>query len=184
MKNWKTLSTREIYRNQWLSLREDKVIRPDGKEGIYSVVSGVHPGVFVVPIDNHGNTYLVLQERYTIQNESWEVIAGGSEGEDYEAAARRELLEESGFKAEKLTKILECYPLNGSSDHQAIIYIAEGIMKVTDFLDEVDGIMGIRKVPLNEVKLMILKGEITDGLSVTALLTALAYIEVNSNAHE
>lgn len=177
MKNWKTLSSREIYRNQWLSLREDKVIRPDGKEGIYSVISGAYPGVFIVPVDSEGNTYLVLQERYTTQNESWEVVAGGSDGEEYEIAARRELLEESGLEAENLTKILECYPLNGSSDHRALIYIATGLTKVTDQLDEIDGIMSVRKVPLIETKQMILRGEITDGLTITALLTALAYLE-------
>lgn len=177
MNSWQTKSSQTIYDNEWISVREDQVVRPDGSDGIYGVIHCKNPAVFIVPVDEDGNTYLILEERYPIAQESWEIAGGATDGEDYATAAKRELLEEAGVKAENIIKIIESRTLNGLTDHRAIICLATGIEKVTDDLDPVDGILAARRVPLAEVRDMILRGDITDGLTITAVLTVMAYLE-------
>lgn len=178
MKYWKTLSSRNVYSNPWITVREDAVIRPDGEEGIYGVVEGATPGVIVVPIDTTHHVYLTLQERYTIGTESWELPAGGTDGEDYETAARRELLEESGLEATHLSRILSLYPLIGVSNHMLHIYIATGLTQTTNQLDASDGILATKKVSLADAEAMIFSGQITDGASVAGILAASAHIKL------
>lgn len=69
---WKTVSTRPIYDNPWISVREDDVIRPDGRPGIYGVVSYKNRAIGVLPVDETGDVWLVGQYRYTIDEYSWE----------------------------------------------------------------------------------------------------------------
>lgn len=176
MKNWQTKSSTVVYENPWISVREDQVVRPDGSDGIYGVISSQHPGVFVVPVDEDGNTYLVLQERYSLGRESWEIVAGSTEGQPAEEAAKWELLEEAGIKAGSIEKIFEFYSLDGISDHKAIVCLATDIQKVSDQLDESDGIMSVRKIPLTEVKDMIMRGEIVDGHTISAIMFTIEYL--------
>ena len=92
-----------MYANQWIRVREDEVLRPDGTEGIYGVVEVRQPAVFVVAVTEDDRVLLVTLHRYTTGTISVEVPAGGSDGEDLEVAARRELLEETGLSAGTLT---------------------------------------------------------------------------------
>lgn len=177
MKSWDARSSKIVYENPWLAVREDQVTRPDGNPGIYGVVMMKTEGVVIVPVDENGNTYLVLQERYTIGRESWELVAGGTDTEDAEIAARRELLEESGLEAKNVEKVISFYSTVGFSDHRMTVYLATDLTEVTSQLDEVDGILAVRKLPLSEAKDMILRGEIIDGITITALLTTMSYLE-------
>jgi ADP-ribose pyrophosphatase len=97
-----TLETREVYRNQWLRLREDKILRSNGKGGIYSVVDKDDCAV-ILPIQD-GNVWLVEQFRYTIQERAMELPQGGweMEIEDPEKLARGELKEETGLHAAEM----------------------------------------------------------------------------------
>ena len=96
---WKRLSTREVFRNAWLTLREDGVIRPDGEEAKYTVVdTRVATATIALTPDNH--VYLIGQYRYPTDMYSWELVEGGAdEGEDPLEAAQRELEEEAGLIA-------------------------------------------------------------------------------------
>jgi ADP-ribose pyrophosphatase len=79
---WKTLSTRLIYQNPWIRLREDQVITPTGKSGIYGVVE-TKPAIGIIPLSDDLHTYLVGQFRYTLNTYSWEIPeGGGQDGED------------------------------------------------------------------------------------------------------
>lgn len=70
---------------------------PDGKGGLYGWIESKSQSVFVVPVDDNGYTYIINQERYTRKKFSWEGVAGRTDGEPYDVAAKRELLEETGI---------------------------------------------------------------------------------------
>ncbi len=74
---WQKLSTREIYENPWIKVREDQIINPSGGKGIYGVVSMKNKAIGIIPIDKNGFTYLVGQYRYTLEDYSWEIPEGG-----------------------------------------------------------------------------------------------------------
>ena len=87
------------YENPWIRVREDAVLRPDGEPGVYGVVEVRSPAVFVVPVTEAGEIVLVSVDRYSLGGLSWEVPAGGTDGEETLAAAVRELREETGLAA-------------------------------------------------------------------------------------
>jgi len=103
---WKTNETRQIYENPWLRIREDAVIQPDGKPGIYGVVHFRNKAVGVLPIDDDGCTYLIGQYRYPLGIYSWEIPEGGCpEGEETLLAAQRELWK----KPVSQRKLMNCF---------------------------------------------------------------------------
>src|SRR5215211_6451277 len=98
---WLTVSSRQVYDNSWISVREDQVIRPDGEPGIYGAVHYKNTAVGILPFED-GEIYLVGQYRYVLERYSLEIPEGGCpEGEDVLAAAQRELEEETGLRAAK-----------------------------------------------------------------------------------
>src|SRR5687768_18570486 len=100
MNPWKTLSTVEIYRNNWFSVREDSVIRPDGELGTYSVVSASRLATGIVPLWEDGTITLVGQHRYPLDEYSWEIPEGGGQLTAHPLGiAQRELIEETGLEA-------------------------------------------------------------------------------------
>lgn len=167
---WKTLNSRKVYDNPWIAVREDEVINPSGGNGIYGVVEFKNQAIAIVPVDEEGNTWLVGQYRYPLQRYSWEVPMGGQPvGEDPESGARRELKEETGLKAAKLTEILRVDLSNCVSNEIGIAYLAEGLeVGEPDFDDTED--LQIRKVPLTEAIAMAQDGRITDCFTVASLL--------------
>ena len=76
---WRTESTRVVFEDSRLRLREDRVIQPDGEPGVYVYLEVHTPVVAVVPIDDEGNVYLVRQWRYPWGRNSWEIPSGGAE---------------------------------------------------------------------------------------------------------
>ncbi len=88
---WKTKSTRIAYENPWISVSHNEVITPTGTDGIYGVVHFKNIAIGVVPIDSDGNTWLVKQSRYSLNQYTWGISEGGCpQGESPVAAAKRE----------------------------------------------------------------------------------------------
>jgi 8-oxo-dGTP pyrophosphatase MutT (NUDIX family) len=167
---WQTVSSEEVYDNPWIQVREDRVIRPDGEPGIYGVVHYKNIAVGVLPIEED-HIYLVGQYRYPLQSYSWEIPEGGCpEGEEPLLAARRELKEETGLEARRWRRLGEAYLSNSVADEYAVWFVATGLVP-GDWCPEGAERLSVRRVPLREALTMALDGEITDALSLLAIMS-------------
>ncbi|HYI59184.1 MAG TPA: NUDIX hydrolase [Microlunatus sp.] len=179
---WQTLRSRVEYENPWIRVREDAVLRPDGTPGIYGVVEVRSPAVFVVPVTGSDEVVLVSVDRYALGAESWEVPAGATDGEDPLVAAGRELREETGLAARDLVDLGPVYSLNGVSHAPGRVVLATGLHSVdagehdVGAEQSVEGITGVRTVPLPDLPRLVAAGEITDNESLAALLLALVHL--------
>jgi ADP-ribose pyrophosphatase YjhB (NUDIX family) len=191
--SWPVTRTRVAYENPWIVVREDEVVRPDGSAGTYGVVDVRRPAVFVVALTDADEVVLVTIDRHTVGT-SIEVPAGGTDGEDPLAAARRELAEETGLTAETWLQVGEISALNGICRAREVVFLATGLHDAVgggggggDVGEGVasgdvdgrsgeqvaEGISAVARVPVWEVLTMIRGGVITDGETVAALMLAL-----------
>jgi 8-oxo-dGTP pyrophosphatase MutT (NUDIX family) len=168
--SWKTLDSKRIYDSPWITVFEDNVINPKGGRNIYGHVHFKNKAVAIVPLDDEGNTWIVGQDRYTTKEYTWEVPMGGSDpGEEPIDTARRELKEETGLTAATLTPIMRLHTSNSITDEEGFVFVARDLkVGETNFDDMED--LAIRKLPLTEAIDMVVQGEITDAISVAALL--------------
>ncbi len=167
---WQTLQTREKYDNPWISLREDAVLNPSGGRGIYGVVHFKNRAIGVLPLDSQGYTYLVGQWRYALDAYSWELPEGGGPHDEAPLeAAKRELLEETGFRAQDWQEILRMHLSNSVTDEESLIYLATGLEAGVAMPEDTEE-LSVKRVKLEEVLRMVLSGEITDSITVAAVL--------------
>jgi ADP-ribose pyrophosphatase len=169
---WKTVSGDIKYDNPWIQLREDRVIRPDGNPGIYGVVHFKNRAIGVLPIDDDGCTYLIGQWRYALGQYSWELPEGGGPLTEHPLdAAKRELLEETGFRANHWRELFRMHLSNSVTDEEAIIYLATGLEAGMATPEETE-VLELKRVHLTEALELVLRGEITDSITVAAVLRA------------
>jgi 8-oxo-dGTP pyrophosphatase MutT (NUDIX family) len=167
---WRTLGSRRVYENPWISVREDSVIRPDGDPGIYGVVHYKNTAVGVLPAEDD-HVYLVGQYRYPLELYSWEIPEGGCpQDEEPLEAARRELREETGFEAGNWRRLGEAFLSNSVADEYAVWFLATDLV-AGEPQNEGTEVIGVRRVPLREALAMTMDGRITDALSILALST-------------
>jgi 8-oxo-dGTP pyrophosphatase MutT (NUDIX family) len=177
---WKTLSSRTVFENDWMRVLEDHVINPGGGENQYGHVQFKNLAVAIIPVDEEGNTWLVGQDRYTLNNYSWELPMGGAPKEEEPlAAAKRELREETGLTAERWSELLRLHTSNSITDESAIVFVAEGLTKGDTAFEEAED-LSIRKLALADAVALVNAGEITDAISIAALLRFSAIIEASS----
>lgn len=166
---WGKVSTRVVYDNPWINVREDAVVRPDGEPGIYGVVHFKNLAVGVLAVEDE-DVYLVGQYRYTLERYSWEIIEGGcAEGEETLDAAKRELEEEAGLRARDWVRMSEAHTSNSVTDEYAVWYLATGLEQCECRPDGTEQLQ-VRRVSLEEALRMCVNGEITDALSMLALM--------------
>jgi 8-oxo-dGTP pyrophosphatase MutT (NUDIX family) len=169
---WKTLSTREIYKNKWMRLREDIAELPNGQTTVYGVCE-FGECVGVLPFIDGQNVLLVRQYRYVPQeNHRWEMPTGGLHpGETPEQAAQRELMEEGGYCADQLTWISTYYPSKSICHETAYLYIGRNLASAKALSDETESFE--RAVfPFEEALRMVETSEIRDSMTVIAVLHA------------
>jgi 8-oxo-dGTP pyrophosphatase MutT (NUDIX family) len=167
---WKKISSREVYQNPWVSVRHEEVIKPNGEPGIYGVAHFKSKAAAVVPLDKEGNIWLVGQYRYTLDEYSWEIPMGGGDlsGNSLDAA-KRELKEETGLIASKWTNLGKLHTSNSVTDEFGYMYLAEDLTMGDSEPDDTE-ILELKKVSLIEAVRMVMDSEITDSLSVAAIL--------------
>ena len=167
---WKVLSSEQIYDNNWISVTEHTVINPSGGPGIYGEVHFKNLAIGILPLDKDLNTWLVGQYRFPLKAYSWEIIEGGG-GLDINPveSARRELAEETGIMAANFTEIQRMHLSNSVSDELSMIYIAQELTFGAAFPEETEELT-VRKLPFEEAYQMVINGEITDSISVAAIL--------------
>jgi 8-oxo-dGTP pyrophosphatase MutT (NUDIX family) len=177
---WKTLGTRIVYENPWIKVREDQVIRPDGKEGIYGVVE-TRTATGVVALDEHDNIYLVGQYRYATNEYSWEIIEGGSDDQELPLeAAKRELREEAGLIAQNWSQLGgEVHLTNCHSSEVGVLYLARGL---TETKSEPEGteLLAVKKISFAECLRMVNAGEIKDAMSIIGIVRAAQVLKTNT----
>lgn len=169
---WKQISSKEIYQNSWIEVYEDQVINPRGGQGIYGKVLFKNKAIGIVPLDREGNTWLVGQYRYTLNEYSWEIpMGGGDRHRDPLDSAKRELKEETGLTAQTWTKLMRIHTSNSITDEEGFIYIAQDLEEGETEFDETED-LEIMKLPLSEAVDMVMDGRITDAISIAGILKA------------
>ncbi|OZG71276.1 DNA mismatch repair protein MutT [Hahella sp. CCB-MM4] len=174
---WQTLSSTEVYDNPWIRVEHREVITPTGNRGIYGLIHMKNRAVGIIPIDEQDHTWLVGQYRYATQSYSWEIPMGGVPADEWaQEGARRELREETGLIADELEELLQAHTSNCVTDEQGIVYIARKLTQVGWAPDNTE-LLSIKRLPVAEAIRMAISGEITDALSLAALLK-LAYLRI------
>jgi len=164
----RVLSSREVYRNKWLRVREDQVERSNGARGIYGVVEKDDCAI-VLPIE--GNTiYLIEQFRYTVLERCLELPQGGWEtaGVNPEELARGELREETGLVAANMTYLGAIWIAYGFTRQKQYVYLATGLVPSASHPDPEEHDLVLRTASITEFEEMLLNGTIRDASTIAA----------------
>jgi ADP-ribose pyrophosphatase len=168
---WTPVSTRRVYENPWIKVREDIVALPDGRTTLYGVVE-CSECVGVLPFVDADHVLMVGQYRYVSADFSWEMPTGAMHaGESEEHAVQRELAEEAGVEATRLTKLCAFHTSKSVMRETAHLYLAEGLSPAPRASDDTEFIE-IRTFAFDEVLRMVLASEIKDSMTVIAVLHA------------
>jgi 8-oxo-dGTP pyrophosphatase MutT (NUDIX family) len=169
---WTILSERPVYDNPWIGITEYGVLNPNGGKGIYGKVHFKNLAIGVLPLDGEGNTWLVGQYRFPLGDYSWEIPEGGGALDVPPLeSAKRELREETGLVANLWEPLLEMHLSNSVSDEKAIIFLARELEQREPMPDETEQLL-VRRMPFEEAYRMVERGQITDAMSVAAILKA------------
>ncbi|QKG51322.1 NUDIX domain-containing protein [Hymenobacter sp. BRD67] len=169
---WQTLSSEVKYQNPWIRVREDQIINPTGGPGVYGVVSMKNKAIGIVPLDAEGNTWLVGQYRYALNEYSWEIPMGGGPVElDVLESAQRELREETGLRAARWTRIARLHTSNSVTDEEGFVFLAEDLTQ-SEWEPEETEDLRLWKLPLAQAIELVMADRITDAISVAGLLKA------------
>ena len=161
------IGSREAYANRWMRVREDRVRRADGSEGIYGVIEKGDFAVIVAVQD--GSVALVEQYRYPVGQRYWEFPQGSwDSATDPLTLARAELMEETGLRAETMTHAGRLYLAYGFCNQAYDVFLATGLTQGERALDPEEQGLVSAMVPVAELERRILAGEIVDASTVAA----------------
>lgn len=161
--------SRVVYENKWMRLREDRFVRADGTEGIYSVVDK-HPATAVIPVDGD-EVVLVEQYRHPVGERFWEVPQGAWEGEhdpDREELARGELAEETGLRAGRMERLGRLFFAYGITGQPFDVWLATGLEQGEQALEPEEQGLRVGRFALARAEEMIIDGTIADSATVAA----------------
>ena len=167
----KTIENKIVFEGNFLTLYNDKVLLPNGKTSTREWIK--HPGaVCCIPILSDGKIALIKQYRHSVKKEMIEIPAGKlDQNEIPEECAQRELEEEIGYKASKLTFLANIHPAIGFTDEKMWLYLAEDLVKTKQSLDA-DEFLVLFPTKLKEAVDMVWSGKITDVKTIIGILWA------------
>ncbi|NHN37706.1 NUDIX hydrolase [Pseudomaricurvus alcaniphilus] len=168
---WQRLSRETVYENPWIRVSHDEVKTPADTDGIYGVVHFKSRAIGVIALDEEQHLWLVGQTRYALGCYSWEIPEGGAPLQEQPlAAAQRELQEETGLLADQWQQILHLHLSNSVCDEEALVYLATGLTQAQASPEATEDIT-VKRVAFTTAVAMVERGEITDAISVAAILT-------------
>ena len=152
--------------------RRPRESNPGGGENQYGYIHFKNRAIAIVPMDNEGNTWLVGQDRYTLGEYSWELPMGGAPLDEPPIdAAKRELREETGLTAGRWSEIMRLHTSNSITDEVGLVFIAEDLSEGEADPEEMEDLQARCKgCSLDEAVQLVNDGEITDAISVAAIL--------------
>jgi ADP-ribose pyrophosphatase len=170
---WQVRQARVAHRTPYFRVIRSQVRLPDGRDADYHTLDFPRPAVAVALRDDSGRILLVRQQRFIVDRDVWALPSGGVEpGEAIEAAALRELEEETGMRAAAVAHLISFYPSYGVSNQVFHCFTAAGARPGGSFdANEVDGTAWLTPA---EIGAKIAAGEIPDGFSLVPLLQLLA----------
>ncbi len=174
-KTAKILNSTSIYEGPVFGLRRDEVIEPSGVRAIREGIT--HPGsVVVLPVLPDGRILLIQQYRHATRQYLWELVAGRiDDGENPKAAAARELIEETGYRAKRFQIFLEMFPTPGFLEEKMFLLLAEGLTGGEAEPEEDEKIIS-RGYKRKELEEMIRKGKLRDAKSIAGILYYFRYL--------
>jgi ADP-ribose pyrophosphatase len=171
----KVLKSEVLYQGKVFRLQRDTVIEPGGMQVERDII--VHPGsVVVLPVFDDGRVLLIRQYRHSVGEFLWELVAGRKEpGETPVAGARRELVEETGYTAKRLRKLMRVVPTPGFVNEWMWIFAAEGLTAGAAQPEEDEDITP-RIFTLKQAEKMIERGTLRDAKSICGLLYYVRFV--------
>lgn len=168
---WQRLTRDTVYDNPWISVTHETVKTPAGSDGIYGKVHFKNRAIGIIPLDEHGNTVLVGQYRYALDEYSWEIpMGGGPLSEDPLLTAQRELQEETGLHGGRWQELFKLHTSNSVTDEEGYVFLAEELMRGEMSLEDTESDLVVKELPFADAVSMIERGEITDVISIAGLL--------------
>ena len=176
-KSWETLSKELHYKNERFEISKERFVTPRKTEGVYYVLEG-NPGVKIVALD--GDDIILVEEfRYPIGKRILEVPGGGTDGQDLEIAARRELSEETGVQAGSMKYCGCVYTLPGLIRGECHVFLAKDLtFHKRNSLDDTEADSSVVRLNKWEVYRLLDSGEILNSLSSSVLLLVRKYMDL------
>ncbi len=171
---WLVTRARSAFANPWIEVADYGVTRPDGSAGEYGVVAFANQAIGVLPIGANGMTMLVGQHRFPHDAYSWELPeGGGGQHEDPLEAARRELREETGYRAAHWLRFADFDVSNSVTDEKSTCFLAWGL-EAGAAAPEPDEVLALKRLSFSELHELVLRGDIRDSLTIIMVLKAKA----------
>ncbi len=181
MSSWKTLESEIVYETPWIKVHRDEVLNHHKKSLTYSYVKLQHPSVFVVAVNESGQLLIQKNYRYTIDRTMWEFPAGYSEGQDLLEAAKRELLEETGFASTVWTNLGTLYQASGIGSIPFTVFLAQKITKETAQQELDEEITEQQFIDFSQADAMIARGEFAESAHIASIYLAKLYLSKGGN---